>query len=137
MRLKWRAWPNNCELVPTDVATTQRYLLFLNQSPGITRSTCAGRPSNTMHVLAHIHGCVVINNMRHVLDINASRYEIRADKPKDESVARSQARESPKHVYFLRPEFTQNRLALGRTQITRVVLYYHGLFVLRGTFLAT
>jgi hypothetical protein len=39
-----------------------------------------------MHVLAHIHGCVIIHNMCHVLDIQASGYEIRADEPKDESV---------------------------------------------------
>jgi len=83
-------------------------LLFLNQSPGITNSTCPGSPSNTMHVLTHIHGCIIINNMRHVFDIYASRYEIRANQPKNQLAHGSQARDQSKHVDLLRPEFTQN-----------------------------
>jgi len=62
------------------------YLLFLDQSPGITLPTCASSPPNAMYVLAHIHGRIIVDHMRHMFDIYASRYEIGADEPMDLSI---------------------------------------------------
>jgi hypothetical protein len=57
-------------------------LLFFYQSPRVTRSTCAGCPPDTMYILAHVHGRIVIDNMRHMLDIYTARYEVGTDEPK-------------------------------------------------------
>jgi hypothetical protein len=39
-----------------------------------------------VYILAHIHWCVVIDNMGHVFDIYPARYEIRTDEPRNVSV---------------------------------------------------
>jgi hypothetical protein len=64
------------------------HLLFLNQSPRVPRSTCAGGPPDAMYVLAHIHGSIIVDHMRHMLDIYPPRYEIGTDEPINQSVNR-------------------------------------------------
>src|SRR5712691_4204219 len=61
-------------------------LLFLDQSPRVPNSTRASGPPNSMHVLAHIHRCIIVNYMRHMFDVYTSRDEIRTHEPINRSI---------------------------------------------------
>jgi hypothetical protein len=62
------------------------HLLFFDQSPCIPRSTCACSPPDTMYVLAHIHGRIIVDYMRHMFDVYPPRYEVGTDEPMDLSI---------------------------------------------------
>lgn len=56
-------------------------LLILDQSPRVSHSTCASGPPNSMHVLPHIHRRIIVDDVRHMLDVYTSRDEIRTHEP--------------------------------------------------------
>ena len=56
-------------------------LLMLDQSPRVAHPTCASGSPDSVYVFPHIDRRIIVNYVRHMLDVDASRDEIRTHEP--------------------------------------------------------